>query len=387
MIKYSLLMLAFITLTVTISGCGRKSGSDAPIAQTTSTVQGVAASGIPASGTVTLCDSSARTITIRTTAAGEFSVETTGLKAPFILKSVDDLNNEMFSYANAPGRVNINPLTTLAVAVASGATDSTSLRSLYDYYTQGTATELTQMQMIASTASVTASLQPLLASYGAATANPFTDPYSVNHQGLDDLFDKVEVSISTGAVVIARKDNNTTVFSAPLSDLKTGSVNTNNIPAPAPSENAVVPGNAQLTLKVQGILPQGTVIKNASFSIQLPLGVTVVTPQSTTSTLVNYMAIPIGTAVGSNLYPVPTLSAANNNMLQISLSSVTGFSGGDILTLRYFDSSPDYISTRVPSDFTISDSKFYSDIYRSQELQNLTIVPDGITLIYKRHEL
>jgi hypothetical protein len=167
----------------------------------------------------------------------------------------------------------------------------------------------------------------------------------------------------------------------------TGAADTNNIPAPAPPINDVVPGNAQLTLKVQGVLPQGVLIKNASFSIRLPSGITVVTRQSMPATLVNYMAIPIGTAVGSNLYPAPTLSAVNNNILQISLSSVTGFSTEDFLTICFIDSSPYYTQTRTPSDFVISDSKLYSDIYKMQELQNLTVVPDSIAFIYKRHEL
>ena len=380
MTKYSLLVLAFIILPFTIGGCGRKSGSDAPSAQTTtvqaSTVQGIAAAGNPISGTVFLCDSTTNTISVKTTAAGEFSIDTTGLTAPFIIKSVDSLNNEMFSYADAPGTVNINPLTTLAVAVASGATDSASLSALYDHCTRGIATAITQMQMMISTASITASLQPLLASYGSATANPFTDPYLVNHQGLDDLFDKVVITLSTGTVIITRKDNNAAMFTASLGDLSTSAVNTNNIPAPS---QYAMPGNAQLKLKVQGVLPQGALIKNASFIIQLPSGITVVTPQSTPATLVNYMAVPIGTAVGSNIYPAPTLSATNNN-LQISMSSVTGFSIGDFLTIWYIDSSPYYMSMRNPSDFLISSVKIYSDIYKTQELQNLTIVPDSINL-------
>lgn len=393
MIKSLLPVLAFIMLSLTISGCGHKSGSDVPVAQTTTTtgqtsqasiaVQGVVAGGNPISGTVTLCDSSTTAISVKTTAAGEFSIDTTGLKAPFILKSVDSLNNEMFSFADAPGTVNINPLTTLSVAVASDVTDSASLRAWYDHYSEGTAPAMTTRQMMTSTASVTASLQPLLASYGAATANPFTDPYSVNHQGLDDLFDKVVISLSSGTVVITRKDTNTSIVTAPLNDLSTSAVNTSNIPLPA---QYAAPGNAQLTLKVQGVLPQGSFIKNISFSIQLPSGVTVVTPQSNPASLVNYMAIPVGSAVGSNIYPAPTL-AATNNILQITMSSVTGFSTGDFLTIWYIDSSAYYLNKRTPSDFLISGSKIYSDIYKTQELFNLTIVPDSMSVQYKSHIL
>lgn len=136
MVKHALVVLALFTLTVNSGGCGHGSKSVATTAQTATeqatTVQGIAAAGNPISGTVYLSDlTSANTISAKTTAAGEFFFETTGLKAPFILKSVDTLNNEMFSYIDTPGTVNINPLTTLALAVASAPTVS-SLTDLYN---------------------------------------------------------------------------------------------------------------------------------------------------------------------------------------------------------------------------------------------------------------
>ncbi len=386
--KYSLLMSALVALTLNICGCGGGSGSPAASLTTAqaSTVQGVAAAGSPISGTVYICDSSTpvKEVSAKTTDSGEFSIDTGALKAPFILKTIDGLNNILFSYANAPGTVNINPLSTLAVAVAAGVNDSVSIATLYDNYKQGTSSAITQVQGISNviskaSANITCSLQSILTLYGAETADPLAGPYVVNHQGLDGLFDKVAITISNGTVVITSKDTNAPVFTAQLSDLKTsdkaGTLTASNIPAPS---QFGMPGNAVLTLKMQGDLPQGTVIKNVSFSIKLPLGVTVVTtPSLEVGPAVVNTTIPIGTAAGSN--SAATLSTTNG-LLNITMSSVTGFNIGDFLTIRYTDSSTYYMHKRTPADFVISGSVLFSDIYKSQKLQNLTIVPSGIAI-------
>lgn len=165
-----------------------------------------------------------------------------------------------------------------------------------------------------------------------------------------------------------------------LSDLTTsdtGTLNMSNIPTPALYDT--LPGNAILTMKVQGDLPQGALIKNASFSVQLPLGIAVVTTLSSPAVQVNTV-IPIGPAVGANIYPAPTFDDTSNS-LHISMSSLTGFSTGSFLTIRYVDGVPHYMHMRAPSEFKITDAKFYSDIYKRQGLQNLTLVPDSITFL------
>ncbi|MFA7060762.1 MAG: hypothetical protein WC156_08090 [Pedobacter sp.] len=409
--KYSLLVPTLVALTLIIGGCGGGSGSTAASLTTklASTVQGVAAAGSPISGTVDLYDLSdpVKKISAKTTDAGEFSIDTTGLTPPFILKTIDGSNNNLFSYASGPGTgtVNINPLTTVAVVVAAGVNDSNALAALYNNYDpkdpQSGSSAITQMQqkkifpVISNVAkNIATSLNLLLDTYcqlndpttGKTTAtftNDFmTGLYVANHLGLDDLFDKVAFTISkdsNGMVAITRKDTNASVFPPPspspsYSNLSTGTLLTpTNIPAPTQYE---MPGNAVLTLKVQGALPQGTLIKNATFSIKLPLGITVVTtPSLEVGPAVVNTTIPIGTAVGSN--SAATLSATNG-MLNITMSSVTGFNTGDFLTIRYTDSSIYYMHKRTPADFVISGSVLFSDIYKSQKLQNLTIVPSSI---------
>jgi hypothetical protein len=135
-----------------------------------------------------------------------------------------------------------------------------------------------------------------------------------------------------------------------------------------------------LTLKVLGNLPQGTSIKNASFSIKLPLGITVVTtPTPDSGTAIAETTIPVGTAAVVGTNSSATLSATNG-ILNISLSSVTGFSTGDFLTIRYTDSSSYLLPNRVASDFVISGTAFFADIYKNQKLLNLTVIPESIVL-------
>ena len=383
--KYLLLVLALIMFAVNVSGCG-SGGGDASVGSGTTTVQGIAASGKPISSTVYMLSSSSNSaLSVKTTTAGEFSIDTTGLQAPFIFKTVDSSNNVLFSYAKGPGNVNLNPLTTMAVAVAASSA-GTSLNGLYNNGFTITASQMQSISNAMDTAAknVAISLDTLLKTFCPAGSDLNTDfmsgSYAVNQQGLDDLFDKVVFTFSTDSVVITRKDNNANIFTAQFSDVmasgNTGTLIQSNIPVPAPLAANTVAGDTILTLGVHGSLPQGKLIKHISFILQLPLGTTVVTPQSMPPTLVNYIAIPAGTAMGSNIYPAPTLTSPYSGTLRVSMSSVAGFSTGDFLNLWYIGANSGW----DVSSFKISDAVFYSDIYGGTPLQNLFIVPVKITI-------
>lgn len=364
-----------------LSACGGGGGSTdgqaavmpvpQPIARTT-LVEGIAAAGAPLSGTVYLSDASfpAREVTAPINQDGTYAIDVTGLQAPFILKAADASGNTWYSFAKAPGIVNINPLTNLVVAVAAGATDMQSLAELYATHNMAT------LQRIAGTvtsaaADITASLQPLLAMYGAATADPLNGPYAVNQQGLDAFFDQVAIGVSGGTATITRIDTRATVFSAPISNITSGTVDTGGMPTPPQS---YMPGNAVLTLNLQGSLPQGALVDNLSLSVQLPLGVTVDTGPAGMNT-----AVPIGTASGANVYPVPALSATNN-VLTVSMSSLAGFGTGNFLTIRCIVSSASLMAAISATDFKVTTSSMYADIYKNQRLTGLTVVP--VSLVY-----
>lgn len=370
-------LAAACLLAVTLSACGGGGGSAAPAVPVSSvTVEGIAATGAPLSGTVELSDSSypTKTATAPINADGTFSLDVAGLKAPFILKAADSSGNAHYSFAKAAGMANINPLSTLTVAVASGAWSMADLADLHANH------NLATLQVIASStdraaAEIRSALQPLLAEYGAETADPVAGPYSVNGQGLDGLFDQVEIGISGGMVSLKRKDTKAEVYSAPVGGVSTGSVDTGAMPTPKPY---YMPGNAELTLKIEGDLPQGKTIRNASLSIKLPLGISIDQGESRINT-----AIPVGAAAGANVYPAPTLTATNNT-LGITMSALAGFGTGELLTVRLIVPSATLMATTTAESFAVTSSVMYADIYKNERLKGLTVVP--VSLAYPTRE-
>jgi hypothetical protein len=393
MTRHSLLLLAMVACAAMLWGCGGGGSGSAVLAANAANaanLQGTVSDGKPLNGTVYLSDSSNPTqeVSAAITAAGEYTIPTTGLKAPFILKAVDSAGIvTLFSYADRPGTANINPVSTLAMAVADAADtiDTGSLIDLYRNYHEGTGDAVIRMQNMArgmgvAFANVSATLKPLYAVYGVETVNPVTDPFVVDHKGLDGLFENVAFALSGGSSVITARNSRAPIFRATLVDLKasrqTENVDTARIPNPT---TYIQPGNSSLTLRIVGSLPAGTLIRNASFILQLPVGISVNTDSANQSNaaVVN-TAMPIGPATGSNVYPAPTLSP-NNDSLKVNISSLSGFGSGDFLTIRYVESSSVLQKKRTAADFVVSGTAVYSDIYKSQALKGLTIIPVGIS--------
>jgi hypothetical protein len=370
------LLLLFSLL---LSACGSDSSSPQVDAQPAA-VAGIAAAGAPLAGKVHLSDSSFKTYSSNSqiNRDGSFSIDTTGMTAPFILRADDKDGNALYySFAKEPGIFHINPLTDLALTVAALKAGRLSPADLFANHTTSDMNAVAGA-ITGAVSNIMDSLNPLLSLYRAN--DPLSGSYQVNGQGLDGLFDDVAFTVSGGMVTIARKDTNTTVFSSALSDLisapYSAGLDTNNLPTP---RWYPTPGNAELTLKVQGNLPQGTLIKNVSFSVQLPLGISVDLdpPQPKRSkgfkAAVN-TAVPILSATGSNVYPAPELSPVNN-ILTVTMSSVAGFEVGDFVKIRCIASSSSIMDSTTPDSFTVTSSSIYSDIYNNQKLKDLTIVP------------
>jgi hypothetical protein len=233
-----------------------------------------------------------------------------------------------------------------------------------------------------ASADISSSLQPLLSLYGAQTADPLTGSYTVNNQGLDGLFEQVAMTVSGGIVSITNQVSRTGIFTAPVGNITSGDVNTNAMPTPA---SYPMPGNAVLTLKVDGDLAHGTLIRKLAVSVQLPLGVTVdPDPADATGlTAVVNTAIPTGAATGANVYPTPTLSVSNN-ILTVSMSSLAGFATGEFLSIRLIVSTAALMKTTTAASFSITSSSIYADIYKNQKLKGLAITP--VTLVYQTSE-
>jgi len=370
--KNTLLIMFAILIALTLISCGGSGGgatSGSPSDTTTAVVEGIAAAGSPLSGTVRLRDSSypTRESSASITQDGSFSVKVTGMQAPFLLRATDADGNNLYSFAKAPGVAHINPLTTLATAAALGASGQEGMADIFENHNLSTllgiAAALSGVQ-----SDMTMTLEPLLSRYDAADADPFSGSYTVNHQGLDGLFDQVAITVADGVAVIRRRDSSAVIFSAPVTALSAGTLVTAALPTPV---DYYLPGNAVLTLGVRGELPAGARIRSLSLALKLPLGVTADQGSSGINT-----ALPIGTASGANVYPQPSLTSANT-VLKMSMSSLAGFTTGNVVKVRLIVSTAALLATAA-EDFTVTSSDIFADIYKNERLKGLTVVPETL---------
>lgn len=370
----ALFLLLSVPAAFALTSCGGSGNGGASIASvggsTAAAVEGIAAAGAPLSGTVRLRDSSnpVREASAAITQDGSFSVKVTGMQAPFLLTAKDAGRNALYSFAESPGIAHINPLTTLAVYAAAGASNPEALSDIFENH------NLSTMKGIAAAlpgvrSEIASTLEPLLTLYGAADADQFSEAYAVNHQGLDGLFDQVVFTVADGRAVLGRRDTSAVIFTAPLTALSSRTVVTASLPAP---KNYYKPGNAVLTLAVRGKSTDGTRIKSLALSLKLPMGVTADQGTSGINT-----AIPVESAAGSNVYPQPSLSSANNT-LKISMSSLAGFTTGNFVKVRLIVSTEALLATTA-ADFSVTSESMYSDIYKNERLKGLTVEPVVMT--------
>lgn len=220
----------FIFMSLSLMGCGGGGGSTntPPASQT---VSGVAATGSPISGTVYLKDSSNPVKEISTTinTDGSFSLDVSGLTAPFILKAVGTGQSyTLYSFAGTSGRANINPLSNLAVVQANNGIAPTALYA---------APTTTQMQAIKTTLAtvipqIQAFLQPVLSQYNAESTDFISAPYSANHMGLDLMFDLVAVNTYNDTLTMTNKVSGAVILTSPLnSSTLGGQIVATNIPS------------------------------------------------------------------------------------------------------------------------------------------------------------
>lgn len=225
-----------------LNGCGGGGGDTVP-----TTVSGVAATGAPiANATVTLMDSRGSTATSSTDAGGNYSINVAGLFYPFALKVDwnDGAPRTLYSYARIPGNTaNINPLTSVVVLNASGASDLVGFAGSYFNNVDRSALTAVSADANLALATIQTKLDGLLARFAATTTNPFSVPYTIGTLGLDKLFDLVAFDISGGTVTIRNRIDNSVICSGAVNNAATWSVNSATIP------------NALGNLSITGISP------------------------------------------------------------------------------------------------------------------------------------
>lgn len=232
----SFVMFSMVVM-VGLIGCGSGGGSSVE----SNAVSGVAAVGVPIVGSVTLKDSSvpAKEMSATVLPDGSYTIDTTGLTAPFLIKVVGVANNTnwtLYSFATGTGVANTNPITTAALIIASGGVIPSSL---YGSPTVATV-HLIASKIQATISDIQAKLQPLLVAYNA-TSNPLTGHYLANHTGLDEVFDMVRFEMPTASTLNVRnKSTGSVLFTCQASDIKNGTLDISKIP-PAPIRAVLSP--------------------------------------------------------------------------------------------------------------------------------------------------
>ncbi|MGD0585358.1 MAG: hypothetical protein ABSA86_06235 [Oryzomonas sp.] len=356
-----------------LSACGGSGGPPAASEDVESTVlQGVAASGNPLSGRLTIRDCSFpnRSTSVSINQDGTYSTSVIGLTPPYFIRvagiTVSGAPLTLYSFASSPGTVNVNPLTNLLVAAAAGVPDKAGLTELYANHDLSSGQSLANA-LPGTISALQTAIQPFSTIYGITALDPFTYPYQMNHQGLDGLFDDMGVDFSKGTMTLSNVNTGASFYSALLGNMGNGALQSASLPAPT---QYPMPGNARLTMVLSGLPSSGTPAKHLKTTIQLPLGVTVTTDSTGVSAVAN-TAIPSGNGVGAIVYPSPALSSTDSQ-LTIELSSLNGIGAGEFLTLRCVVSFAQ-LSLVKATDFTAIQTLAYGDIYKQQRLNGATV--------------
>jgi len=253
--------IGLLTVGALIAGCGSGGGSGDG-AGSSSQVSGVAATGSPLAGQVTLKDSSSVRNEKGTDIKddGSFAIDVAGMTPPFILKATgtsDGVDRTMFSFAEKAGTANINPLSNAAVANAAGVEDPAELFDKSDSATLDKIKTAMPTSMPVAVKNLQAKLKTLLVAFAADSTDPVTGPFKADHDGLDDLFDNVKIVLANGILTITNADTGAVLFTAKVTDLagnftdKDEDVPKHGPPRPAAPTNVTAvggPGPDQVTV-------------------------------------------------------------------------------------------------------------------------------------------
>jgi len=247
--------LSLVTIVALVAGCGGGGGGDSA-GVSPQVVSGVAATGSPLVGQVTLRDSSSVRKDKATVIAndGTFAIDVSDMTAPFLLKasgSADGIDRTLYSFADKPGTANINPLSSVAVANAAGVDDPATVFDKPDAATL----DKIKSGMPGSVNTLKSKLKVLLDGFSVGNADPVKDPFTADHTGLDGMFDNVKIVIAKGTLTITNATTGAVIFSARVSDIASGRFTDRDDDVPkagprpaAPTNVKAVGGDAQVTI-------------------------------------------------------------------------------------------------------------------------------------------
>jgi C-terminal processing protease CtpA/Prc len=175
---------------------------------TVSLINGIAASGSPIDGMVTIRGTLGNSVDCAIGTNGYFSANVSALTAPFLLDAkgtVNDFEVHYYSYANTDGQVNINQLTHVTVCMAIQndinlyGTPNASLMDSNDisYYAGG-------INYLLSASYIALGLEE--------DFDFLHNSFSANGTGFDLLLDRISIAISNSNAFISDKDTFIPIF-------------------------------------------------------------------------------------------------------------------------------------------------------------------------------
>lgn len=212
-------LLAALIFISTLAACGGGGSSDPQItAIVPTTLSGTAAAGAPIIGQVTVKGSLGVTRTALIEANGNYSVDVTGLTAPYRLRAsgtVGGVQYQLHSYAEEAdlgNTVNITPFTDLIVANAAGQIASA-------YFDDASPADIPPADLAAQEEALQTKLQDVFTTLGVGTAIDLLHTvFSADHTALDAALDviSIEVDSASNVATITNVIDNTSITDAIL---------------------------------------------------------------------------------------------------------------------------------------------------------------------------
>jgi len=181
-------MLFALSAFTFISGCSSDSTPATP------ELTGTAATGAPIDGTVTVKDANGDEKDIATSIDGSFTLDVTGMTAPYLLKIMPSSGPTLYSYASQNGQtVNLTPTTNIAMNLAASPTTLDAMYAGWD----GMAVTATQVATAEGTVRANLVAQIEAAGLDAATFNLFTTTFTADSTGIDGVLDDITITVDT----------------------------------------------------------------------------------------------------------------------------------------------------------------------------------------------
>lgn len=215
MIQIKFLFSLFLTLGVVfLAACGSGGGSSSPPpTPTQQTLSGTAAAGAPIIGHVVVKDSAGLTRTVQIDANGGYTVDVTGLTAPFVLRAEGVAGGRSYvvhsaaTSADVNGTINITPLTDLIVA-------NIARQVAANYFDSGNFSNISATALNAEEDLLQQRLQAVLTDIGVdGSIDLLRSAFSADHTGLDAALDVLRVSVdkATNTALITNVINNANI--------------------------------------------------------------------------------------------------------------------------------------------------------------------------------